>query len=74
MEFHRISVPHDQRWLLLKDVIVHLFQDENPTIPQLARRMKQDHDFDAQPPHYRFRLQQWGVKKRTATKDKSQAH
>ncbi|KAK0703705.1 hypothetical protein B0T26DRAFT_509317 [Lasiosphaeria miniovina] len=66
------SIPHDQRWPLLKDTIVHLFMEENLTLPQLAAKMKQDHRFDAQPTHYRYRLRQWGVRKRMVKKEKDE--
>ncbi|KAK3362176.1 hypothetical protein B0T24DRAFT_690906 [Lasiosphaeria ovina] len=66
------SIPHDQRWPLLKDTIIHLFMEENLTIPQLAAKMKQDHGFDAQPTHYRYRFKQWGVRKRMVKKEKDE--
>ncbi|KAH9429578.1 hypothetical protein MCOR02_009314, partial [Pyricularia oryzae] len=66
------SIPHDDRWPLLKEVIIDLYINKGMSIPKMANHMKDVYDFDAQQPHYRYRLKLWKVHKRIKTKEKEQ--
>ncbi|KAL5884322.1 hypothetical protein ACKVWC_003289 [Pyricularia oryzae] len=66
------SIPHDDRWPLLKEVIIDLYINKGMTIPEMANHMKLVYDFDAQQPHYRYRLKLWKVHKRIKAKEKEQ--
>lgn len=41
-------VPYNERWEPLKPAIVKIYIEENNRISQLAQRMKDEYDFDAQ--------------------------
>ncbi|TLD30701.1 hypothetical protein PspLS_01752 [Pyricularia sp. CBS 133598] len=64
------SIPHDKRWPLLKTDIIDLFINQNMSIPNLAKHMKDVYGFDAQPAHYRYRFRSWGVHKRIKAEEK----
>ncbi|KAI6297578.1 hypothetical protein MCOR11_000458 [Pyricularia oryzae] len=66
------SIPHDDRWPLLKEVIIDLYINKGMSIPKMANHMKDVYDFDAQQPHYRYRLKLWKVHKRIKAKEKEQ--
>lgn len=42
------SIPHDDRWPLLKEVIIDLYINKGMSIPKMANHMKDVYDFDAQ--------------------------
>ncbi|KAK1979588.1 hypothetical protein LZ30DRAFT_797630 [Colletotrichum cereale] len=75
--FDLLHIPYNERWEHLKPIIVDAYMGNNDfgqplTIPKLAELMKKNHGFSAEVPHYRHRLQKWGIRKRTITKEKEE--
>ncbi|KAI2635610.1 hypothetical protein GGS26DRAFT_581378 [Hypomontagnella submonticulosa] len=63
-------VPYNERWEPLKPAIVKIYIEENNRISQLAQRMKDEYDFDAQIHQYRYHFKKWNIKKRITTQEK----
>ncbi|KAF7884893.1 hypothetical protein EAF00_010711 [Botryotinia globosa] len=65
-----LRVPYDKRWDLFQPIIRSLYIDDNRSVADVARIMKDDHKFSAL--QYRYRLKRWNFTK-SVPKEKKEA-
>ncbi|KAF7942804.1 uncharacterized protein EAE97_006258 [Botrytis byssoidea] len=67
-----LRVPYDKRWDLFQPIIRSLYIDDNRSVADVARIMKEDHKFSALGSQYKYRLKIWNFTK-SVPKEKKEA-
>ncbi|KAF4544584.1 uncharacterized protein LTHEOB_6154 [Lasiodiplodia theobromae] len=63
--------PVHERWELLKDIIEHQYINEKRKLPDLAKYMKDNHDFDAGVHQYKYQFKKWKLRKNVPSEAKN---
>ncbi|KAB2573169.1 hypothetical protein BFW01_g4969 [Lasiodiplodia theobromae] len=65
------SLPVHERWESLKDIIEHQYINENRKVSDLAKYMKDHHNFDAGVHQYKYQFKKWKLRKNVPSEAKN---